>query len=97
MPAPDGGTIAAALQTGEVDWWLIPDADLLAPLRRDRKLSVRITGHDAGPVTGRLRHEFGVFADARRPDVIRLAPTPMYNTFHDCWRAASALAAVLGD
>jgi kynureninase len=36
-----------------------------------------------------------VYADARRPDVIRLAPTPMYNTFHDCWRAAVALAEVL--
>jgi len=63
--------------------------------RRGAQLSVQITGHDAGPLTGRLRHEFGVFADARRPDVIRLAPVPMYNTFHDCWRAASALAAVL--
>jgi kynureninase len=36
-----------------------------------------------------------VYADARRPDVIRLAPAPMYNTFHDCWRAATALAAIL--
>jgi kynureninase len=48
-----------------------------------------------GPLTQRLRGEFGVYADARRPDVIRLAPAPMYNTFHDCWRAATALAAVL--
>jgi peptide/nickel transport system substrate-binding protein len=40
---PEGGTIAAALQRGEVDWWLIPDADLLAPLKRDKKLTVRIT------------------------------------------------------
>jgi kynureninase len=36
-----------------------------------------------------------VYADARRPDVIRLAPAPMYNTFHDCWRAAVALGEVL--
>lgn len=67
------------------------------PDRRGAQLSVRIAGRDAGPLTGRLRHEFGVFADARGPDVIRLAPAPMYNTFHDCWRAASALAAVLDD
>ena len=65
------------------------------PRRRGAQLSVRIADRDVGPLTGRLRHEFGVVADARRPDVIRLAPTPMYNTFHDCWRAAAALAAVL--
>jgi kynureninase len=65
------------------------------PQRRGAQLSVRVTGRDAGPLTGRLRQEFGVFTDARQPDVIRLAPAPMYNTFHDCWRAATALAAVL--
>lgn len=65
------------------------------PDRRGAQLSVRISGRDVGPLTERLRQEFGVFADARRPDVIRLAPAPMYNTFHDCWRAAAALTAVL--
>jgi kynureninase len=65
------------------------------PSRRGAQLSVRIADRDVGPLTVRLRHEFGVLADARRPDVIRLAPAPMYNTFHDCWRAATALAAVL--
>jgi kynureninase len=65
------------------------------PGRRGAQLSVRISGRDAGPLTERLRREFGVFADSRSPDVIRLAPAPMYNTFHDCWRAATALAEVL--
>jgi kynureninase len=67
------------------------------PARRGAQLSVRISGRDVGPVSDRLREEFGVYADTRRPDVIRLAPVPMYNTFHDCWRAATALAAVLDD
>jgi kynureninase len=65
------------------------------PDRRGAQLSVRISDRNAGPVSDRLRHEFGVYTDVRRPDVIRMAPTPMYNTFHDCWRAATALAAVL--
>jgi kynureninase len=65
------------------------------PRRRGAQLSVRIADHDVGPLTVRLRHDFGVVADARRPDVIRLAPAPLYNTFHDCWRAATALEAVL--
>jgi kynureninase len=65
------------------------------PERRGAQLSVRIDGRDVGPLTTRLREEHGVYADARRPDVIRLAPTPMYNTFRDCWRAARALDDVL--
>ncbi len=40
---PDGGTVAAALQQGEVDWWLLPNADLLPVLKRDKKLAVRVT------------------------------------------------------
>jgi kynureninase len=67
------------------------------PARRGAQLSLRISGRDVGPVSRRLREEFGVYADTRRPDVIRLAPAPMYNTFHDCWRAAVALEAVLND
>jgi kynureninase len=67
------------------------------PARRGAQLSVRVSGGDVGPVSERLREEFGVYTDTRRPDVIRMAPTPMYNTFHDCWRAAMALAAVLDD
>jgi len=65
------------------------------PQRRGAQLSLRIHGLDAGAVTARLRHEHGVIADARQPDVVRLAPAPMYCTFHDCWRAATALAKVL--
>ena len=65
------------------------------PARRGAQLSVRVSGRDVGPVSERLREEFGVYTDTRRPDVIRMAPTPMYNTFHDCWRAATALATVL--
>jgi len=34
----------------------------------------------------------GVKCDFREPDVIRVAPTPLYNTFHEVWRFAKILA-----
>lgn len=33
----------------------------------------------------------GVMCDFREPNVIRVAPVPLYNTFHDCWRFAGIL------
>jgi kynureninase len=63
------------------------------PARRGCQLSVAVDG--ARELAGRLRDEHGVVGDFREPDVLRLAPTPLYNTFHDCWRAAAALDEVL--
>jgi kynureninase len=34
----------------------------------------------------------GVKCDFREPNVIRVAPTPLYNTFHEVWRFARVLA-----
>lgn len=59
------------------------------PSRRGAQLSVRVA--DAAGVSKRLRAEFGVIGDSREPDVIRLAPAPLYNTFHDCWRVGQAM------
>ena len=39
--------------------------------------------------------ESGVVCDFREPDVIRVAPTPMYNSFRDVWRFARVLRRVL--
>ena len=35
----------------------------------------------------------GVKCDFREPNVIRVAPTPLYNTFHEVWRFAKILVA----
>ncbi|MEU3343211.1 aminotransferase class V-fold PLP-dependent enzyme, partial [Streptomyces sp. NPDC006668] len=62
------------------------------PQRRGAQLSLRVADTTAADLARTLRHEHGVIADAREPDIIRLAPVPLYSTFHDCWRAADALA-----
>ena len=67
------------------------------PRRRGAQLSVRIATGTAQAVCDRLRREHGVIADAREPDVVRLAPAPLYCTHHDAWRAATALVAVASD
>lgn len=40
----------------------------------------------------KLEHA-GVKCDFREPNVIRVAPVPLYNTFHEAWRFARILAA----
>ncbi len=72
------------------------DARIVTPREPDRRgcqLSVSVRG--ARSLAARLRDEHGVICDFREPDVLRFAPTPLYNTFHDCWRAVTALREIL--
>ena len=50
---PDDGTAAAALQSGEVDWWELPPADLVPTLKRNGKIRVEVK--DPTGVIGFLR------------------------------------------
>src|SRR6185503_11737170 len=59
------------------------------PARRGCQISLSVP--DASSLSRRLRAEHGVICDVREPDVIRLAPVPLYSSYHDCWRAATAL------
>jgi len=61
------------------------------PERRGAQLSLRCKHLPARELARRLLEEHGVVADAREPDVVRLAPVPLYSTYHDCWRAYEAL------
>lgn len=60
------------------------------PKQRGCQLSIR-TSDDARLLSERLLWQ-GVSVDFRPPDVIRVAPVPMYNTFEDVWRFAQKLA-----
>jgi kynureninase len=59
------------------------------PAQRGCQLSI-LTG-DEGKKLFDFLTENGVVADWREPNVIRVAPVPMYNSFEDCWRLADLL------
>jgi kynureninase len=78
---------------------LAPAVRILTPrasAQRGCQLSLRIAG---GAVRGRRVFEGlgarGVICDWRAPDVIRVAPVPLYNRFEDAWRFADALTQAL--
>lgn len=71
---------------------LVPDATIITPREaesRGAQLSIRVP--DARARLAALEaHD--VIGDFREPDIIRLAPAPLYDSWHDAWRAARALA-----
>jgi kynureninase len=66
------------------------------PEQRGCALSVRVKAGGGEPrgVLERLKRE-GAVCDFRAPDVIRVAPVPLYNSFVDVWRFAEVLGRVL--
>ena len=81
--------------TGELERLIeafVRDATVItprAPAERGSQLSIRV-----GDAHARLRalEAFDVVADVREPDLIRLAPVPMYCSYEDVVRATDALA-----
>lgn len=58
---PDPGTASAALQSGEVDWWETPLADLIPVLKADKNLNVDISDPMGNIGTFRMNHLFPPF------------------------------------
>jgi len=74
---------------------LQPTVQILTPhdrARRGCQLSLRLAGgeHRGKQVFDALAAH-GVVCDWRSPDIIRVAPVPLYNRFEDAWRFARAL------
>ena len=70
----------------------VPDVEILTPrdpAARGAQLSLQMV--DAPRRLAALEAA-DVVADFREPDIIRVAPVPLYNTYRDAWRAAMVLA-----
>ncbi|HOV57503.1 MAG TPA: kynureninase [Rhodanobacteraceae bacterium] len=68
-----------------------------APERRGCQLSLRVQGpRDAGRALFEHLAAQGIVGDWREPDVIRVAPTPLYNRYSDALRFVIAVAAWRG-
>ncbi|MFZ1749095.1 MAG: kynureninase, partial [Saprospiraceae bacterium] len=59
------------------------------PHQRGCQLSLQMTKPDNSLFYYLMEH--GVILDWREPDVIRVAPTPLYNSFEDIWRFVKIL------
>jgi kynureninase len=59
------------------------------PGERGCQLSLRILDRPRETLHG--LEAMGLIADYRPPDVVRVAPVPLYNTFHEVWRAVGLL------
>ncbi len=59
------------------------------PVQRGAQLSLVIEG--ATRQTSHALLERGVYCDFREPNVIRVAPAPLYNSFHDVWRLVQVM------
>lgn len=76
-------------QDREADFEIItpPDQE-----RRGAQLSLRLPGR-AALVQQRMQ-EAGIIGDFREPDVLRLAPAPLFNTYREVWRTADCFRTV---
>lgn len=72
-------------------FYIITPSDLE---KRGAQLSLKLQPGLLGAVM-REFEERGIVVDERQPDVIRVAPVPLYNSFEDCWLFIEAFSEAL--
>ncbi|MCC7462172.1 MAG: kynureninase [Gammaproteobacteria bacterium] len=65
--------------------------EIITPAERGCQLSLRVRPAERARAVYAALAPRGIVADWREPDVIRMAPVPLYNGYEDVWRAAQAL------
>lgn len=83
--------------TGYLEWLLERElggrVEIITPREPDRRgcqLSLKLKGGSGKDIFARLE-QAGVTGDWREPNVIRIAPVPLYNRFEDCYRFVDIL------
>ena len=84
------------LITSYLEWLLQqlvgPDLQVITPSDPDRRgAQLSLLLDDAHQIQRALAAE-GIDVDVREPDVLRLAPAPLFNTYHEMWRVAHGVA-----
>ncbi|MFN2508065.1 MAG: kynureninase [Chthoniobacterales bacterium] len=95
-PIEEAGLHAIRLKSGAMTEFIIRAADMQlaevgfkvgTPRELQRRGGhVSLVHQDAQAICLALRAR-GVVPDFRKPDVVRFAPSPLYNTFAECWEA----------
>jgi kynureninase len=81
--------------TGYLDWLLRRiGIEILTPPERGSMLTARIRG-DARKLVGALQSR-GALCDLRPPDIVRIAPAPLYNSFADVQRLCALVRELHG-
>jgi kynureninase len=68
--------------------------EIITPPKHGAQLSIKILREDAKKIFEQLEPH-GVIVDWREPDVIRVAPAPLYNSFQDVWHFTQILKSLL--
>jgi len=55
---------------------------------------VAVEHNSAASITKALKNR-GIIPDFRSPDIIRLAPIALYNSFHEVWQVTEALKEII--
>jgi len=92
----------SVLLTGYLEYLLtenIPDLEIITPpnpAQRGAMLSLRIKGGKAKGLEEKLKKN-GAAVDFRKPDIMRVAPNPLYNNFEEVYRFVDILKSTLND
>jgi peptide/nickel transport system substrate-binding protein len=70
---PDAATAAAAMLSGEMDWWERPHPDLLASLRKSPNIAVQVADPAGRLALLRMNHTQAPFNDPKLRQAVRLA------------------------
>jgi kynureninase len=66
--------------------------DVLTPRdERERGCQLSLHVRERGKELFRALQDDGIVGDYRKPDVVRVAPVPLYNTYHEVWRFSETL------